>query len=226
MKRQDPQLDPSENGPADADASRAPLAPFAPPVRDAGVLALLKGLNPPEVPVPTETASTDGELSASFAAGPREAPSAQSTPAPEASVVVGPDRTPDGARKKKSKPPSPEQLSTTFRLRPSQQSLVVPVALAMLVGGGGAGLWIWGRTSAPTTIPAPIVVSVPTATVPVPSLPPVPPIAPAVTAAGSDPPADTARAQPAPAASASVPTAKPSKPAPTRRKEDEPDRVL
>ncbi len=222
MTRQDRQSDPSkppQTGLPDP-GQAAPRAPFAPPIRDPGVLALLKGLNPPENPVPTQTEATDGELSASYSAAPREAPKALDMAPPEASIVIGPEPP------KKKKKPSPEKLSSTFQLRERKPTLVVPVLLAMLVGGGGGGVWIWVHTSgtaataasSPRAAVATATPAAPAASIP-PLIVPIPPEEPART----DPPRAAAPSS-APAPSAAP--AKPTKSAPPRRKEDEPDRVL
>jgi hypothetical protein len=163
-------------------------AAFAPPVRDAAVAALLKGLNPTDVAPSTETASTDGELSAAFSAPPRDAPSAVHTPAPEPSVVVGPDKTPP----KTAAQPKRQELDTTFRLRDEKPSLVVPVLLAILIGGGGAGLWVWFHEAT-----KPVSRPLPAATTPAPSPAPNFPPTPVVTAA-PEPPPPVVTAAPAP----------------------------
>ena len=125
---------------AASQSDRTPLAPFEPPVRDPGVLALLKGLNPSVTPLPTQVQTTDGEMSAKFSGGPRALPQGGEMPSPEALVVVNPD----AAGEKKKAPPDPGSLESTFRNRPRKVSPMVPVAIA-LVAAVGVGVWMLTR---------------------------------------------------------------------------------
>ena len=239
MKRQDDRPDPSKpvtSADAIGQEGRAelpPRAPFDPPVRDPNVLAILKGLNPSVTPIPMEIATTDGELAATFAAGPRGVRRGEPTPAPEASVVVRDESPPPQARAKAARASADEgtgeNLNTTFRLRPSRGPNVLPLVAGLLVVGVGVAFWL-NRTSVvpePATaasVVAPVVTTSSRATVPstavAPSTTPAPPptviVAPALPEAVAAPSVS--------AAPATAPTVKP--PKPVKKKEEEPERVL
>jgi hypothetical protein len=244
MTRQDDQSDPSNPAPPSdrAKDEAAPRAPFQPPVSNPSVLAILKGLNPSVTPVPMEVSSTDGELSASFTSSLREAPHREPTPVPEASVVVRKSVLPDAQPKRSSKnaagsKESKEALTTTFRIRPTDRSSAVVVIVAVLVVGVGIAAWL-GRSAAldgiktppaqasapPSANAAPRAPAPPIAPSPIPPPPQAPE---AIPPANATDPAVTAPAPPSPkAAPSSTPAVKPTKDSPSRRKEDEPERVL
>jgi len=173
--------------PAPEQNEPAPRAPFAPPVTNPSVLSILNGLNPSVTPVPMAIATTDGEMAASYSGGPRRAPIAEETPAPQASVLVS---TPPA---KKKGPPSPDRVDTTFRIRPRKGSLGVQIAVGVVVGGVLVAVWLGRTTSAHAPAPSPSVTSVRVVPAPV----PVPIPAPEPEATTPDPtPAVTAVAPP------------------------------
>lgn len=206
MTNQDekPQGSKDEAAPAgEADSSgpvSVPRAPFAPPVRDPNVLALLNGLNPSVTPVPFQTATTDGELSAKYEGAPREAPPGAETPQPEPGVVLAPPPP----EKKKKPPPDPATLESTFRNRPKPFSATVPVAIALLLIVAGVALWALRGDTPPVANTLPTSTK-PTATaIPMSTAPPAP--------WESAPVPATASAAPAvPSAPRSTPTATPGK---------------
>jgi hypothetical protein len=235
MKRQDEQTDPSKpartgdrGGPA-ADDDVAPRAPFAPPVSNPSVLRLLNGLNPSVTPLPMEVASTDGELAASFSAGPRPAPVAEETPAAEASVVVRPTR--GSSTKSPKAPPARDRVDTTFRLRPQRRALALPIAVGILFLGVVIAAWLGHSNRAPSVAASPPSARVSLAVSPVPSVPaptaapePVPTVAePVVAAPVPHPAVAPVRANASPRAAPSV--TKPGPRDPSRSKDHEPERA-
>jgi hypothetical protein len=61
--------------------------PLRAPTEDEGMRSLLDGLNASEAPAPVNAPTTDGDLSARYAAGPGAPPARHPTPTPEPSVV-------------------------------------------------------------------------------------------------------------------------------------------
>jgi hypothetical protein len=204
MTRNDDKADPPKPAPPPAEV---PRAPFAPPVQNPAVLALLNGLNPAVTPVPTLTSTTDGELSAQFEAGPRAAPLPGETPPPEASVVVNPE----GPKKKKKDPPDPSTLQSTFRNVPRKSS-PVPFVIAglVIVAGVGVALFLRNGDVQTTTTPAgaPSVASPEARATPLAPVKataaPVASVAPQASAA-SDVPAPTSSAKGSPSSTAAKP---------------------
>ncbi len=206
-------------------------------MRDPGVLALLKGLNPSVTPVPMEVSTTDGELAASFAGKPRAAVQGVATPSPEEAVIIREgDPTP---RKPEA---SRERIDTTFRMRDTKPSPVLPLALAALVACAVVAFWLTRSSSVEAVLPAPtlpVVAAQAPAPSPAPdparapnpdrdpSLSPAPAPAPAPSLDLAPDPAMPGRAAASPqAAPVPPPAARPAKGSPSRRKEDEPERTL
>jgi hypothetical protein len=204
MTRQDQENDPSSPPQADS-AEGVPRAAFDPPIENPAVVALLKGLKPSVTPEPMQVAATDGEISASFAGGPRPLPPGHK----DAETADGPNVVVDlkAAPVKKA---DPDKLDTTFRIRGRRRALTLPLAVLVLVMGGGIAAWL-GRTTAtgetraqPSALPRVNASGPQTRPTRVPDVPPPPPI-------------DTSAATEAPPASASAPSpATPTKPPTTR----------
>jgi hypothetical protein len=228
MKRTDEQTEPVNAGEPGSvrEGEDAPRAAFAPPVTNPSVLSLLNGLSPSMTPVPMAIPTTDGELSASYSAGPRRAPVAEETPAAEAAVVVSAS-TPGKTRAKAA--PSRDRVDTTFRLRPRKYALGLPIALSVLIVAVGIAVWL-GRVrgaeqAAPSVTPSVSVAS--------PAVPPVqnavPAPVPAPVESAAQPPVAASAVPPAPVTaspSSQAAPVPPTKRVPSRRKEDEPVPVL
>ena len=206
MKRQDLEKDPSSapQSRAAPPGEEVPRASFDPPIENPAVVALLKGLAPSVTPEPMQVSVTDGEISASFAAGPRALAAAKDAP-----TLDGPNVVVD----LKANPPKqadPAKLDTTFRIRARQKSFTVPLAILVVLVGAAIASWL-GRTTAsgpPTTRPQTSAAPVVSASVPPWQSVPAPPV-PTATAAPF--PSDTAtESSPAPTAPPrSAPTTKP-----------------
>ncbi len=251
--REDPSAAPAEGAPRPASAAepQPPRAPFAPPVTDPNVLALLNGLSPSVTPPPVQVAGSSGDLAAKFTSPPRSVPGTLpgvgGPGADEAKVIIDPDAAPakpmprvrararaadaetvDGPDRRER-----GEIDTTFRIRGSNASWAVPLTVLVVVSGIVVAVWL-GRSGVE---PAPRVTSpVASPSVVVPVLPDPRAVAvPTLTSSVVTPPAP-----PAPPASAlpaeppvpvpsirTTPATSPTKPAkPPRRKEDEPERVL
>jgi hypothetical protein len=208
-----------------------PRAPFEPPVADQQVVALLKGLHTSNTPVPIEVSSSDGERSASFTRGPREIPRGVKTPPSEPPVVVQSPQDPSPPVEDASQGRPEDRVATTFRIRPARSSWRGPLwAAALLVGvlvAAAAVRFFVSESAVPDSASAP---DPRHATAPaVPSAQPAPPPTstaqqPAPTASEAPAAPDPARASPTRATPST--SVNPAKSPPSRRKEDEPERVL
>jgi hypothetical protein len=201
MTRQDQENDPSSPPQADS-AEGVPRAAFDPPIENPAVVALLKGLKPSVTPEPMQVAATDGEISASFAGGPRPLPPGHK----DAETADGPNVVVD--LKAAVKKADPDKLDTTFRIRGRRRALTLPLAVLVLVMGGGIAAWL-GRTTAtgetraqPSALPRVTASGPQTRPTQVLDVPPPPPIdtapieAPAVSASSPVPTTPTKPARP------------------------------
>ncbi len=88
-----------------------PRMPLRAPTDDAQLRSLLDGLSASRAPAPVETATTDGDLAAKYAAGPGSPAPRYPTPAPQASVIVG--EATGRAREIPTAPEHPEHVAAS-----------------------------------------------------------------------------------------------------------------
>jgi hypothetical protein len=154
MKRRDQENDPtSPPDPRPSPAGEIPRVPFDPPIENPAVVALLKGLGPSVTPPPLQVSVTDGEISAQYVGGPRAVPHGRdATDDAEGNVVLNPN----GGAAKGGKVVEAGKLDTTFRIRRRDRSLTWPIAVAIVVVGGGVAAWLGSTTDknsgAPPTV--------------------------------------------------------------------------